>query len=71
MAVAHTTVLELLGKQVSFIHSIQIGLDAYPMSITGTVTEIILSLNDDHLISIDKGDFYPFSELRDFQISYS
>lgn len=69
MAVAHTTVLQLLGKQVSFIHSIEIGLDAYPLSLSGTVTQIILSVTDDHQISIDDGDFYPFSELRDFQIS--
>lgn len=69
MTAAHTTVLQLLGKQVSFIHSIEIGLDAYPLFLSGTVTQIILSVTDDHQISIDDGDFYPFSELRDFQIS--
>ena len=61
MAVAHTTVLEMLGKDVSFIHSRKVEL-------TGTVTNVVLSLTSEPEISINDGDFYSLSELIDFKI---
>lgn len=68
MTVAHTTVLELLGKQVSFVHSIKVGSDVYSSDYSGTVTNIVISLASDPEIAINDGDFYSLSELLEFQI---
>ena len=69
MTVAHTTVLELLGKQVSFIHSIKVGSDVYSSDYSGTVTNVVISLNNEPEISIDDGDFHKLSKLSNFQIN--
>jgi hypothetical protein len=72
MAVAHTTVLELLGKQVSFIKEYKVQLrdesfitlsDSY----LGIVTDIVLSITSEPQISIGD-DFYRISDLIDFRI---
>lgn len=73
MTAAHTTVLELLGKHVSFTKQYKIDLldksfiilsDSY----SGTVTDIVLSLTSEPQISIGC-DFYRISDLIDFKIS--
>ena len=68
MAAAHTTVLELLGKQVSFVYTIDISSRAYSLDFSGVITNIVISLNDEPEISIDDGDFYKLSELSDFKL---
>jgi len=68
MTVAHTTVLELLGKQVSFITTIEFGSDVYSSSCSGVITNIMISLSSEPEISIDDGDFYPLSDLLDFKL---
>jgi urease beta subunit len=68
MAVAHTTVLELLGKQVSFNLSILFESNAYLLTYTGTVVEVIISLSGDHQISIGS-DFHYLSDLQDFCVN--
>lgn len=68
MTVAHTTVLELLGKQVSFVHSLKIGSDAYSSDHLGTVTSVVINLTGEPVISIDNGDFYQISDLLEFEI---
>lgn len=67
MAVAHTTVLELLGKQVSFTYSYDTDLITYSSTHSGIVVEVIISLSGSHHISIGS-DFYPISDLMDFKI---
>ena len=63
MAVAHTTVLELLGKDVSFIRSRKVELTdtsfiTFTENLTGIVTHVVLSLTSEPEISINY-DFYP------------
>ena len=73
MAVAHTTVLEMLGKDVSFIYERKIQLTDSSFTIVtenfaGTVTNVVLSFTSEPEISINDGDFYSLSELLDFKI---
>ena len=73
MAVAHTTVLEMLGKDVSFIHSRKVELTdtsfiTFTENLTGIVTNVVLSLTSEPQISINDVDFYSLSELIDFKI---
>lgn len=73
MAVAHTTVLEMLGKDVSFIHQRKVELTdtsfiTFTENLTGIVTNVVLSLTCEPEISINDGDFYSLSELIDFKI---
>ena len=74
MAVAHTTVLDMLGKDVSFIHQRKVELTdtsfiTYSEKFTGTVTNVVLSLTSEPEISINDSDFYVLSELIDFQLT--
>lgn len=73
MTVAHTTVLEMLGKDVSFIHERKVELTdtsfiTFTENFIGTVTNVVLSLTSEPEISINDGDFYALSELIDFKI---
>ena len=73
MAVAHTTVLEMLGKDVSFIHERKLELTdtsfiTFTDKLTGIVTNVVLGLTTEPGISINDGDFYCLSELIDFKI---
>lgn len=65
MAVPHTTVLSLLGKEVSF----SVLLDEqtkifFPqgIQINGCVQEVIIALNGNHQIFVDD-DFYELSRI--------
>ena len=73
MAIAHTTVLEMLGKDVSFIYELKIQLTdssffTFTQNFTGTVTNVLLSLTSEPEISINDVDFYSLSELLDFKM---
>lgn len=73
MAIAHTTVLEMLGKDVSFIYERKIELTdssfiTFTENFTGTVTNVVLSLASEPGISINDGDFYSLSKLLDFKM---
>jgi hypothetical protein len=74
MAAAHTTVLSLLGKEVSFQYDRKIEITntsfiTYSEKLKGTVTNLVISLNSEPEISINDGDFFVLSELLDFQIA--
>ncbi|MCA4238408.1 hypothetical protein FD876_19025 [Acinetobacter baumannii] len=68
MANANTTVLELLGKQVSFVYVLKSDSDEYSLTCSGVVTDVIISLNSELQLSVDNGDFYIYSDLKDFSI---
>lgn len=57
-------VIDLLGKKVSF--ATFLGTEEFVN--IGTVTDILLSLNGEHQISIDHGDFYKLSEVKKFLV---
>ena len=65
MAVPHTTVLSLLGKEVSFSVLLDEQIKIYfpdGIHVTGAVEEVIISLNGRHQISV--GDvLYLLSEI--------
>ena len=73
MAVAHTTVLEMLGKDVSFIHQrkfelIDTSFVTLDKTFTGTVTDVILSVIRPPEISINSSDFFIISDLLDLKL---
>lgn len=73
MTAAHTTVLELLGKQVSFIDKRIVELTdnsfiTFENRYSGTVTEIVLSLTGNPQIALDDGDFFSLPKLIDFKL---
>jgi hypothetical protein len=73
MAVANTNALELLGKEVSFQYDRKVEITntsfiTYSEMLTGTITNLVLSLNSEPEISIDDANFYLLSELTNFQL---
>lgn len=64
MTEVDTTVLNLLGKQVSFI--VTNGFHSFDNR--GIVDSIVFNLSGNHQISIEGGEFYSFDDLVEFQI---
>lgn len=64
MTALDTTVLNLLGKEVSFCY----GLKEFTFQTHGTVTSIVFNLHGEHEFSVDDGEFYSFSEVLEFQV---
>ena len=60
MAVVHTTVLELLGKQVSFTRSFEIDSFAYSIDYLGTVTAVVISLSGEPAFFVDEQGSFAF-----------
>ena len=65
MAVAHTTVLELLGKQVSFSW---LGADGVTYNSEGELTSIVFHLHATSEFTVDDGEYLSFDEITDFKI---
>jgi hypothetical protein len=66
MAVAHTTVLSLLGKDVSFSVLLDDQIKSYfpdGIHITGPVEEVIIALNGNHQILVGD-EFYEISKIH-------
>jgi len=68
MAVVDTTILELLGKQVSFTCSFEVDSFAYSIDYSGTVTAVVFSLSGDPQFFVDDLGSFCFSQLLDFKI---
>ena len=58
----------LLGKQVSFVRNVKVKDEFLSEQVQGQVTDIVLSLDGNHQVSVDGGDFFLFSDLVEFQI---
>jgi hypothetical protein len=66
MAVAHTTVLSLLGKDVSFSVLLDEQIKSFfpeGINITGLVEEVIIALNGNHQILVGD-EFYQISKIH-------
>ena len=63
--------IDLLGKQVSFVHTIQVDKKIIFREEKGIVTNVLLDVDGKHEISLDEGDFFPISELLEFEIAKS
>ena len=64
MTALDTTVLNLLGKEVSFCY----GLKEFTFQMDGVVTSIVFNLHGQHEFCVDDGEFYSFSEVIDFKV---
>jgi len=64
MAVVDTTLINLLGKTVSFVYSYR----CTDFDLKGVVTDICFSLSGDCQISLDDGDFYRYYEINNFVV---
>ena len=65
MAVAHTTVLSLLGKEVSFSVLLDEQIKSFfpeGINITGSVEEVIIALSGNHQILVGD-EFYELSRI--------
>ena len=65
MAVPHTTVLSLLGKEVSFSVLLDDQIKSFfpqRIQINGCVQEVIIALNGNHQILVDD-EFYELSRI--------
>ena len=67
MAVVHTTVLELLGKQVSFTRSFEIDSFAYSIDYSGTVTAVVINLSGEPEFLLMNKVLFCFSQILDFK----
>ena len=65
MAVSNTNLLELLGKQVSFSW---LGADGVTHNFEGQLTSIVFHLHATSEFALDKGDYFSFDEITDFNI---
>lgn len=61
-------VIDLLGKNVQFSHTIKVDEKSYSTSVRGIVTDVVLSLDGNHEVSVEGGDFFTFSDLLDFKV---
>lgn len=64
MTALDTTVLNLLGKEVSFCY----GLKELTFQTDGVVTSIVFNLHGQHEFFLDDGEFYSFSQVIDFKV---
>ena len=65
MAVSHTNLLELLGKQVFFSW---LGADGVTYNFEGELTSIVFHFHATSEFSVDNGDYFSFDEITDFKI---
>ena len=68
MAVVHTTVLELLGKKVSFTLSFETDSFAYSIDYSGIVTAVVISLSGEPEFFVDEHGSFSFSQILGFKI---
>ena len=69
MTALNTTVLDLLGKQVSFVRSIEINSFVHTSDYLGIVTSIVINLTGEPEISINQdGEYHCFSDLIEFEV---
>ena len=61
-------IISLMGKQVSFVNNIKIEDKFHSEQVQGQVTDIVLSLDGNHQVSVEGGDPFVLSDLLEFQI---
>lgn len=67
MSIANTNLLNLLGKQVSFVATTKSEKRILIRKEQGIVTDVLFSLNGANEFCID-GSFYSFDKVTDFQL---
>ena len=61
-------IINLMGEDVSFVHNIKVQDKLYSKKMQGQVTDIVLSLDGNHQISVDGGEYFVLTELLEFQL---
>lgn len=61
-------IVSLMGKQVSFVNNIKIEDKFHSEQIQGQITDIVLSLDGNHQVSVEGGDFFVLSDLLEFEV---
>ena len=61
-------IINLMGEQVSFVRNVKVKDEFLSEQVQGQVTDIVLSLDGEHQVSVEGGDFFPFSDLLEFQV---
>jgi hypothetical protein len=68
MAVVDTTILELLGKQVSFTFCFEHDSFSYSKHYSGTVTSVVINLSEEPQFFVDHQGSFSFSQILDLKI---
>jgi len=61
-------VIDLMGKNVSFTNNTKVENIFHSENIQGMVTDIILSLDGNHQVAVENGEFFVLSDLLDFKV---
>lgn len=61
-------VIDLMGKNVSFTNNTKDEKIFHSENIQGMVTDIILSLDGNHQVAVENGEFFVLSDLLDFKV---
>ena len=61
-------VVDLMGKNVSFTSNLKVENVLYSKSMEGMDTDIVLSLDANHQVAVENGDFFVLSDLLDFKV---
>lgn len=62
------SIINLMGEHVSFVQNFKVGDEFLSEKVQGQVTDIVLSLDGNHQVSVEGGDFFAFSDLLDFKV---
>jgi hypothetical protein len=68
MAVAHITVLELLGKEVSFVYFVQSNSRVFSLPYSGTVNAVVVNLSSENEFFVDDIGPFTLSKVENFKI---
>ena len=61
-------IINLMGQQVSFVRNVKVKDEFLSEQVQGQVTDILLSLDGEHQVSVEGGDFFLFSDLLEFHV---
>ena len=61
-------IINLMGEQVSFVRNVKVKDEFLSEQVQGQVTDILLSLDGEHQVSVEGGDFFSFSDLLEFHV---
>ena len=54
------SIINLMGEQVSFVRNVKVKDEFLSEQVQGQVTDIVLSLDGNHQVSVEGGDFLSF-----------
>ena len=61
-------IINLMGEQVSFVRNVKVKDEFLSEQVQGQVTDIVLSLDGNHQVSVEGGDFFLFLICLNFRL---